>query len=423
MTSTFAQQLILDRDMYAADPHQFFTWLRANQPVYCDPAGMWTLTKHHDIRTAERQPLLFSNALGSRPNGMPQPSLIDSDDPWHAAQRRLVAQGFTYRQMQLYEAHVVEVARRLVDDVIAVGSSSGSSSGSCDVVEAFAKPLPMMLIGEMLGASPDHYERLQHWSDQMIAGSDGPERVTDDVIGAAFAYYAYITEVIADRRAHPRDDLVSTLVHASLGSGTPGASWGASGASGADTLLDDDHIVGNALLLLVGGNETTRSVIAGGLHALLTHPEQMAVALDSVRSGGISPAAVEECLRWVTPINNMNRVTTADVEMRGVTIPAGSQVLMSYISANRDEDVFDNPFRFDVSRDPNPHLAFGFGPHLCLGAQLARLELRVILTEVLGRLPDLRLTSPDDPPTFTHSSFVRGIQSLPVTFGGRSKIQ
>ena len=188
-------------------------------------------------------------------------------------------------------------------------------------------------------------------------------------------------------------------------------------------MLDDDHIVGNSLLLLVGGNETTRSVIAGGLHALLTHPEQMAVALDSVRSGGIGPAAVEECLRWVTPINNMNRVTTADVEMRGVTIPAGAQVLMSYISANRDEDVFDDPFRFDVSRDPNPHLAFGFGPHLCLGAQLARLELRVILTEVLGRLPHLRLANPDDALTFTHSSFVRGIQSLPVTFGGRAKIR
>ena len=421
MTSTFAQQLILDRDMYAADPHPFFTWLRANQPVYCDPAGMWTLTKHHDIRTAERQPLLFSSAVGSRPNGMPQPSLIDSDDPWHAAQRRLVAQGFTHRQMQLYEAHVVEVARRLVDDVI--------DAGSCDVVEAFAKPLPMTLIGEMLGASPDDYERLQHWSDQMIAGSDGRERVTDDVIGAAFAYYAYITEVIADRRRNPRDDLVSTLVHATLGSGTPGASGGACGASGAggatngSALLDDDHIVGNSLLLLVGGNETTRSVIAGGLHALLTHPEQMAVALDSVRSGGIGPAAVEECLRWVTPINNMNRVTTADVEMRGVTIPAGAQVLMSYISANRDEEVFDDPFRFDVARDPNPHLAFGCGPHLCLGAQLARLELRVILTEVLDRLPDLRLTNPDDALAFTHSSFVRGIQSLPVTFGGRAKIR
>ena len=417
MTSTFAQQLILDRDMYAADPHPFFTWLRLNQPVYCDPAGMWTLTRHDDIRTAERRPLLFSSALGSRPNGMPQQSLIDNDDPWHAAQRRLVAQGFTHRQMQLYEAHVAEVARRLVNDVI--------DAGSCDVVEAFAKPLPMTLIGEMLGASPDDYERLQHWSDQMIAGSDGPERVTDDVIGAAFAYYEYITEVIADRRRNPRGDLVSTLVHAPLGSGTPGVSGasGAGGASGGSALLDDDHIIGNSLLLLVGGNETTRSVIAGGLHALVTHPEQMAVALGSVRSGGIGPAAVEECLRWVTPINNMNRVTTADVEMRGVTIPAGAQVLMSYISANRDEDVFDDPFRFDVSRDPNPHLAFGFGPHLCLGAQLARLELRVILTEVLGRLPDLRLANPNDVLTFTHSSFVRGIQSLPVTFGGWSKIR
>lgn len=385
-------QLILDRDLYAGDPHPFFTWLRANQPVYCDPTGTWTLTKHEDIRAAERQPLLFSNAKGSRPNVPPQPSLIDSDDPWHGAQRRLVAQGFTHRQMQLYEEHVRSVARRLVDDVI--------DAGSCDVVAAFAKPLPMTLIGEMLGASPDDYDRLQHWSDQMIGGSDDPACVTDDVVNAAFAYYAYITDVIASRRLQPGDDLVSTLVHSTI-----------DGAS-----LDDDHVVGNALLLLVGGNETTRSVITGGLHALLTNPDQLALAIAGAQTGTVSAGVVEECLRWVTPLNNMNRVTAAEVEVRGVTIPAGVQVLMSYISANRDEDVFVDPFRFDVMRDPNPHLSFGFGPHLCLGAQLARLELRVIFTEVLARLHHLRLADPEFEPVYSHSSFVRGIQSLPIAF-------
>ena len=396
MTSAASEQRILDRDLYAADPHPFFTWLRANQPVYRDPTGTWTLTKHEDIRAAERQPQLFSNAKGSRPNVPPQPSMIDSDDPWHAAQRRLVAQGFSHRQMQLYEAHVRSVARRLVDDVI--------ESGSCDVVTAFAKPLPMTLIGEMLGASPDDYAQLQHWSDQMIAGADDPEYVTDEVVGAAFAYYAYIAEVIARRRLEPGDDLVSTLLHASTDSAIDGDS------------LDDDHVVGNSLLLLVGGNETTRSVIAGGIHALLTEPDQLAVAIATAQTGSVAPTVVEECLRWVTPINNMNRVTTGDVEVRGVTIPAGSQVLMSYISANRDEEVFVDPFRFDVARDPNPHLAFGFGPHLCLGAQLARLELRVIFTELLTRLHDLRLADPGFEPVYSHSSFVRGIQALPVTF-------
>ncbi|HYN34335.1 MAG TPA: cytochrome P450 [Ilumatobacteraceae bacterium] len=385
-------QRLLERDLYAGDPHPFFSWLRANQPVYCDPTGVWTLTRHDDIRTAERQPLLFSNAEGSRPNVAPQPSMIDCDDPLHAAQRRLVAQGFTNRQMQLYEGHVREVAGRLVDDVI--------EAGSCDIVEAFAKPLPMTLIGEMLGASPDDYERLQHWSDQMIGGSDDASYVTDEVVGAAFAYFTYITDVIADRRATPRDDLVSTLVHSAIG----------------DESLDEDHIVGNSLLLLVGGNETTRSVITGGVHALLTHPEQLSIATASVHDGSVAPSVVEECLRWVTPINNMNRVTTQDVDVRGVTIPQGSQVLMSYLSANRDDDVFANPFEFDVTRNPNPHVSFGFGPHLCLGAQLARLELRVIFGEILTRLHDIRLADGDFVPTYSHSSFVRGIQELPITF-------
>jgi cytochrome P450 family 142 subfamily A polypeptide 1 len=389
----FERQRILDRDLYAGDPQPFFAWLRAHAPVYRDPDGVWTLAKHHDIRAAERQPLLFSNAQGSRPNGAPQPSLIDSDDPWHAAQRRLVAQGFTHKQMQLYEGHVREVATRLVDQVATIGS--------CDVVASIAKPLPMTLIGEMLGAEPADYDRLQHWSDQMIGGADDPVYVTDDVANAAFAYIMFITEIIADRRLNPRDDLVSTLVHAAIDDGQS---------------LDENHVIGNSLLLLVGGNETTRSAITGGMHALLTHPDQMALALDSIVDGSVGPTVIEEILRWVTPLNNMNRVTTQDVEVRGVTIPAGSQVMMSYISANRDEEVFEDPFRFDVTRDHNPHLSFGFGPHLCLGAQLARLELKIIFSEMLTRLDDIRLADPDFVAAYSHSSFVRGIQSLPITF-------
>lgn len=386
---------LVDRGLYADDPDAFFSWLRANEPVYCDPDGTWVLTKHEDVRWAERQASLFSNARGSRPNGDPQPSMIDSDDPFHAAQRRLVAQGFTHRQMQVYEGHVREVAARLVDAVI--------ERGHCDIVTDIAKPLPMTLIGEMLGAPESDYPRLQRWSDEMITGADSPANITDAVINAAFEYYTYICEVIEDRKAAPRDDLVSTLINGIVDG----------------EQLSHEQVVGNSLLLLVGGNETTRNVIAGGLHALLTNPAQMRLALDSLAAGGdIGPGVVEEALRWVSPILTMNRVTTSDVELRGVTIPAGAQVLMHYRSANRDADVFADPFEFDVTRDPNPHIAFGFGPHLCLGAQLARLELRVIYREVLGRLPGLRLADPDFQPVYSDSSFVRGIQSLPVVWNG-----
>lgn len=385
------RRLLLDRDLYIDDPHAFYTWLRANEPVYCDDSGMWALTKHDDVRWAERQSYLFSNAAGSRPRTDPQPSMIDSDDPRHADQRRIVANGFSRRQMSRYEQHVRDVAGRLVDQV--------AERGTCDVVADLAKPLPMTLIGEMLGADEAHHEALQRWSDQMITGADGPEHVTAEVGEAAFEFYTYIDGVIAARQAEPRNDLVSTLVHGD--------------DHGHEHRLDHAHIVGNSLLLLVGGNETTRNVITGGLHALLTNADQLALARE--RLDDLS-TVVEECLRWVTPIVNMNRRTTSDVEVRGVTIPAGADVLMSYISTNRDEDVFDDAFRFDVTREPNPHQAFGFGPHLCLGASLARLELRTIYAEVLGRLRGLRLADDAFVPEHSHSSFVRGIRTLPISW-------
>ncbi|HEY4331623.1 MAG TPA: cytochrome P450 [Ilumatobacteraceae bacterium] len=388
------EQRLVDQDLWGGDPHAFFTRMRAEEPVYRDGDGIWGLMLHGDVCAAERQPTMFSSSRGSRPNTEPQPSMIDSDDPWHAAQRRLVAQGFTRRQMAAYESHVVAVARELVDAVV--------TRGTCDIVADIAKPLPMTLIGEMLGAERSDHDRLQHWSDLLVSGADGAQHRTAQTMAAAFEYYEYITRVLEERRAEPGDDLVSTLIHSEV-----------DGES-----LDDAQIIGNALLLLVGGNETTRNVIAGGLHALITNPEQLAIARASADD---LTDVVEEALRWVTPINNMNRHTTADVEMRGVTIPAGSQVLMVYSSANRDETVFADPFQFDVTRHPNPHIAFGFGPHLCLGAALARLELNVIFREVLTRLDDLRLADPEFVPTYGHSSFVRGMPALPVRFATGSR--
>ncbi len=382
---------ILDRDWYQRGPFAELAWIRANEPVYRDVNGMWALTRLEDVRWAERQPQIFSSATnGSRPNGAAQPSMIDSDDPSHADQRRVVARGFTPRQMKAYEEHVREVSRTLVDSVI--------ERGSCDVVEDIARPLPMTLIGEMLGAPESDYDRLQHWSDRMIAGSDKAEYVTEDVVNAALEYYGYISEVMEERRREPGDDLVSKFMH---------------GGSDGEGALDDAHVIGNALLLLVGGNETTRNVIVGGLEALIRRPEQFAWVR---RSPENLDTAIEEMLRWVTPIVNMSRTTTKDVEVRGVSIPAGSQVLMHYMSANRDEEIFENSHEFDATRNPNPHIAFGWGPHLCLGATLARLELKSIYSEMFSRLTDFRFADSKFEPEYSHASFVRGIQSLPIEF-------
>ena len=381
---------ILDRDMYQNDPYPTLEWIRRNEPVYRDVNGIYALTKIDDIRLAERQPQIFaSGIIGSRPNGMPQPSMIDSDDPSHADQRRSVARGFGPRQMTAYQTHVEDVARQLVDAVV--------SKGSCDIVADIAKPLPMTLIGEMLGADPSEYDWLQHLSDVMITGADDPKYVTDDVVNAAIEFYGYATKAMEARRANPGADLISKFM-SPLDDGT---------------VMDDGHVIGNALLLLVGGNETTRNVIAGGLEALIRRPDQMAIAR---RSPEDLERAIEECIRWVTPIINMVRVTTEDVEMRGVTIPKGSQVLMHYTAANRDEDHFDRPHEFDVTRDPNPHITFGWGPHLCLGASLARLELKIVYTEILGRLNDIAFADAGFTPQYGHASFVRGMKSLPVTF-------
>jgi cytochrome P450 family 142 subfamily A polypeptide 1 len=376
-----------DRHWYV-DPHPTFARLRASEPVAKDAdTNTYALMLHEDVIWAERQPNLFSNAQGSRPNGGPQPSMIDNDDPAHSSQRRLVAKGFTPKQMSRYEAHVQEVTTRLVDDALA--------KGTFDIVADIARPLPMTLIGEMLGAPYGDHEMLQHWSDQMIQGADGPENVTEDVINAAFAWYEYLQKLVSEREKAPGADLVSILV----------------GARDEGSLTFDE-VQGNALLLLVGGNETTRNVITGGLHALLDNREQWNAIVDD---DSLIPSAVEECLRWVSPIVCMNRVATEDVEVRGVTIPAGAQALMMYSSANRDERVFVEPDTFDITRSPNQHIAFGFGPHFCLGSSLARLEIRTALEVLSRRAPELRLADANMTPDYTASAFVRGIKSLPVT--------
>jgi cytochrome P450 family 142 subfamily A polypeptide 1 len=256
----------------------------------------------------------------------------------------------------------------------------------------------MIVIGDLLGVRPEDRDRLLHWSDAMVSAQGG-NATMDMFMAAAQAseeYKAYAMEVIARRREEPTDDLMSALVHAEVDGDR----------------LDDEELNFESLLILIGGDETTRHVVSGGVYELLRHPDQLHMLRDDPAR---IPIAVEEMLRWVSPIKNMCRTIVSDIAWRGAELPAGDKVMLLYESANFDETHFDDPERFDVTRTPNDHLAFGTGTHFCLGASLARLELRVMLEQLLARLPDITLAS-DEPPQSRPATFISGLLSMPVQF-------
>nr|WP_305853108.1 cytochrome P450 [Aquihabitans sp. G128] len=252
------------------------------------------------------------------------------------------------------------------------------------------------MIGDDLGVAPEDRQKLLEWSDAMVTALTGTEESMGPAAEAFLGYTEYATGVIADRTANPQDDLMSVLCHAEVD---------------GDKLGHDD-LVHESLLILIGGDETTRHVISGGMYQLLSNPEQW----DILRADPSKlTTGIEEMLRWVSPIKNMCRTATRDVELNGQQIKEGDELLLLYPSANRDEEVFEDPFRFDVERTPNDHVAFGFGTHFCLGNSLARLELKVMFEQLLKRLPDLQLAAVDEP-HFRPANFVSGYESMPVTF-------
>jgi cholest-4-en-3-one 26-monooxygenase len=382
---------LLDGRFYAGDPHRHFRWMREHAPLYRDePGGVWGVTLHEDIISMSRDPETFCSRGSSRPDAPVIPSMINMDDPAHRRRRNLVNKGLTPRRVLDHEPRVRQICTELIDRV--------APRGRCDFVRDVAAPLPMIVIGDMLGVEPEDRDVLLHWSDDLIAATSAtasPE--VADAGARAFVEYAdYAHRVIRDRRTRPRDDLMSILVHAEIDG----------------ERLDDEEIMQEGLLILVGGDETTRHVISGGMEALIRNPAERRRLIDDPT---LVPSAVEEMLRWVTPIQNMNRTATRDVELRGQRIREGDKLLLLYPSGNRDERVFDDPFRFDVGRAPNDHVAFGHGAHFCLGASLARLELRVMFEELLRRLPDLALES-DAPLPLRPSNFIVGLEVMPVAF-------
>lgn len=382
---------LMDGGFYATEPHEAWTWMRRNAPVYHDPhTDVWALSRYDDIVASEKNPEVFSNAANIRPRMEATPMMISMDDPEHALRRKLVSRGFTPPRVRAQEARLRQICDDLLDGVC--------ERGECDFVWDVAAHLPLIVIADMLGFPESDRPQLLEWSDQMLKGttSTDPEALLE-AAGAMEGFWGHQTAAIEERRGCPADDLISVLVHAEVDGDS----------------LDDDSLVWESLLILIGGDETTRHVISGGLAELCHHPDQRdELAADP----SFMKSAVDEMLRWVSPVKNMNRRVTRDVELRGQRLRAGDDVLMLYPSANRDEEVFDDPHTFDIHRSPNLHLAFGFGPHFCMGSALARLELRVLFEQLLARIPDVELAVPYTDLPRRASSFISGFESLPVRF-------
>lgn len=382
---------LLDPEFYV-DPEPHFAWMREEAPVYWDDAtGIWGITRYDDIMAVSRDAKTFCSGQGSRPDSS-VPSMINTDPPEHNRRRGIVSAGFTPRRVQAHEPFLRAKVDALIDAVL--------DQGACDFVRDIATPLPMSMIGELMGLPESDYDQLLRWSDLFATGGD---EVREEVGPAVIDYANYIMAIIEGRRGSEAEDLVSLVMKAEFD---------------GEHLTDHDLIF-ETMLILVGGDETTRHVISGGLEVFMRHRDQWE-ALRSDRS--LLPGAVEEMLRWVTPIQNMNRTATRDVAFGGQRIREGDRLLLLYPSGNRDERAFPDARRFDLRRHPNQHMAFGgYGRHHCLGAQLARLEISVLFDRMLDRIPEIELADPAAPLVRRRGNFVLGLETLPVVFGPRDR--
>lgn len=378
---------------YAGDPFPAYRELRATDPVsWNDEHGFWALLKYEDIRYVSTNPALFSSARGitvpdpAIENPVMEGSLIFTDPPRHRQLRKLINSGFTRRQVAILEPKLRAFARTALDAI--------DPAADTEFAEQIAAPLPTRMIAELLGAPDEDWEQFRRWSDAAV-GMDDPD-VELDTFTAMGELYQYFEQLIALRRSGAvgdSDDLLSVLVAAEVDG----------------VRLSDQDLLQFCLLLLVAGNETTRNLIALGTLALIEHPHQFRMLREHPE---LIPTAVEEFLRYTSPVANMTRCATRDVEIRGRSIKQGQYVTMLYGSANRDEDIFGpTSEQLDITRNPNPHLAFGCGEHSCLGAQLARLEARVLFEELLERFEHIEL---DGEVLRMQATMVPGVRAMPV---------
>jgi cholest-4-en-3-one 26-monooxygenase len=403
MTTTLEINLV-DPNVYEREgpPHEQFAWLRAHAPVFWHAndgtdgwPGFWALTRHEDIAHVSRHPEMFSSARRTSAfRELPESTverrrmmMLDADPPQHTRLRRLVNRGFTPRMIRQLEERITQICAGLLDDA--------ARRGEADFVADIAAPLPVQVISELVGAPPEDRGRLYELTNRMT-GFDDPEVSSPAEYAQAVAeMLAYAGELGEHRREQPRDDIVTKLLQPD-------------DVGEELTALEFQLFF---LLLILGGNETTRNAASGGMLAFFQHPEQWQRLL---ADQGLIPTAAEEIVRWVSPINLFRRTASCDTEIGGQKIAEGDKVVMFYTSANRDEDVFAAPHEFDIGRDPNPHVSFGGGgPHFCLGRHLASLELRILLQAIAERMPGITL---DGQVSRLRSNFINGIKHMPVRF-------
>ena len=383
--------------------HAALTHLRADAPVcWVDVPGyrpFWAITKHADIMEIERGNTLFTNA--PRPVLMTSESdelqaaagvrtLIHMDDPQHRVIRAIGADWFRPKAMRALSRRVVELAGLYVDKMVAAG-------GECDFVQEVAVNYPLYVILSLLGLPESDFPRMLRLTQELFGGDDDEFKrgtTRQEQMAALFDMFEYFNAVTASRREHPTDDLASAIANARV-DGEP---------------LSDVDTVSYYAIVATAGHDTTSATISGGLLALIEHPDQRELLR---AKPALMALATEEMIRWVTPVKAFMRTAAQDTTVRGVPIAAGESVLLSYVSGNRDEAVFDEPFRFDVGRDPNRHVAFGYGVHFCLGAALARLEVNSFLRALLPRLRSVELTGA---PAYVATTFVGGLKHLPIRY-------
>ncbi len=400
-----AAKVLADPKAYAdeAGLHAALTHLRAHAPVSWvevpDYAPFWAITKHADIMEIERADDVFTNSprpvLVTREGDEQQAAvgiktLIHMDDPQHRDFRAIGANWFRPKAMRALKERADELAVQFVDKMAAEGPE-------CDFVQQVAVNYPLYMIMTLLGVPEADFTSMLGWTQELFGNEDEEfQRGTskEEQMMALLEMFQYFSELTAKRREHPTDDLASTIANATI-NGEP---------------LSDIETVSYYAILAAAGHDTSSASISGGMHALIDHPDQLARLRDDP---ALMPLAVEEMIRWTTPVKEFMRTARRDYDIRGVRIAAGDSVLLSYVSANRDDEVFDEPFRFDIGRNPNKHIAFGYGVHFCLGAALARLEVNSFFSALLPRLESVELTGT---PAHIATTFVGGLKHLPIRY-------